>query len=53
MARRMGTSRATLERLLDPDHTSVTLQTLQSAAPAVGGRLEIGLANADLEPEGG
>jgi antitoxin HicB len=43
MARRMGTSRAALERLLDPDNTSVTLQTLQSAARAVGGRLEIRL----------
>jgi antitoxin HicB len=41
MARRMGTSRAALERLLDPDNTSVTLQTLQSAARAVGSRLEI------------
>lgn len=41
MARRMGTSRAALERLLDPDNASVTLQTLQSAARAVGGRLEI------------
>jgi antitoxin HicB len=44
MARRMGTSRAALERLLDPDNTSVTLQTLQSAARAVGGRLEIRLS---------
>lgn len=43
MARRMDTSRAALERLLDPDNTSVTLQTLQSAARAVGGRLEIRL----------
>ena len=41
MARRMGTSRAALERLLDPNNASVTLQTLQSAALAVGGRLEI------------
>ena len=44
MARRMGTSRAALERLLDPDNASVTLQTLQSAARAVGGRLEIRLS---------
>lgn len=44
MARRMGTSRAALERLLDPNNTSVTLQTLQSAARAVGGRLEIRLS---------
>lgn len=43
MARRMGTSRASLERLLDPDNSSVTLQTLQAAARAVGGRLHIKL----------
>ena len=41
MARRMGTSRAALERLLDPDNSSVTLLTLQNAARAVGGKLEI------------
>ena len=41
MARRMGTSRAALERLLDPDNASVTLLTLQNAARAVGGRLEV------------
>jgi hypothetical protein len=43
MARRMETSRAALDRLLDPDNPSVTLQTLQSAAAAVGGRLRIKL----------
>lgn len=43
MARRMETSRAALDRLLDPDNPSVTLQTLQSAAAAVGGRLRIQL----------
>ena len=43
MARRMGTSRAALDRLLDPENSSVTLQTLQSAAQAVGGRLKIQL----------
>jgi len=41
MARRMGTSRAALDRLLDPGNASVTLQTLQSAAIALGGRLKI------------
>jgi len=43
MARRMETSRAALDRLLDPDNSSVTLQTLQSAAQALGGRLKVEL----------
>jgi antitoxin HicB len=43
MARRMDTSRAALDRLLDPENPSVTLQTLQRAAQAVGGRLKIQL----------
>lgn len=43
MAKRMSTSRSALDRLLDPDNTSVTLQTLQSAAHAVGGRLKVEL----------
>jgi len=44
MARRMETSRAALDRLLDPNNASVTLQTLQSAVQALGGRLKIELA---------
>ena len=44
MARRMDTSRSALERLLDPDNPSVTLQTLQSAVQALGGRLKIEFA---------
>lgn len=43
MAKRMATSRSALDRLLDPENTSVTLQTLQSAAHAVGGRLKVEL----------
>jgi antitoxin HicB len=43
MAKRMHTSRAALDRLLDPGNPSVTLQTLQSAASAVGGKLKITL----------
>ena len=43
MARRMETSRSALDRLLDPNNSSVTLQTLQSAAQALGGRLRIEL----------
>jgi antitoxin HicB len=41
MARRMETSRSSLDRLLDPENSSVTLQTLQSAVQALGGRLKI------------
>jgi len=43
MARRMETSRSALDRLLDPCNSSVTLQTLQSAAHALGGRLKVEL----------
>ena len=43
MARRMKTSRAHLDRLLDPEDDSVTLATLRRAAAIVGKevRLEI------------
>jgi DNA-binding Xre family transcriptional regulator len=44
MSRRMKTSRAALERLLDPANQSVTLQTLDRAARALGKRLQISLA---------
>lgn len=43
MARRMETSRSALDRLLDPDNASVTLNTLQSAVQVLGGRLKIEL----------
>jgi len=36
MARRMHTSRAALDRLLDPENDSVTLNTLQKAATVIG-----------------
>lgn len=44
MAAKMNTSRAALERLLDPTNGSVTLQTLERAAIAVGRKLKIELA---------
>jgi antitoxin HicB len=43
MARRMNTSRAALDRLLDPGNSSVTLQTLCRAARAIGRDLRIEL----------
>lgn len=44
MASRMKTSRAALERLLDPENTSITLITLERAASALGKKLTVQLA---------
>ena len=43
MASRMKTSRAQLDRLLDPHNQSVTLDTLQRAAHAVGKQIKLEL----------
>ncbi len=43
LAKRMQTSRAQLDRLLDPDNESVTLGTLARAAHAVGRNLRMEL----------
>ena len=43
MAKRMKTSRAALDRLLDPGNSAVTLQTLSRAANAIGRGLRIEL----------
>ncbi len=43
MAQEMNTSRAALDRFLDPENTSVTLNTMVNAAKAVGKRLNIEL----------
>jgi antitoxin HicB len=43
MARRMHTSRAQLNRLLDPDNEAVTLGTLRKAAAVVGRELRLEL----------
>ena len=44
MANRMKTSRAALERLLDPENASITLFTLERAASALGKKLTVQLA---------
>jgi predicted XRE-type DNA-binding protein len=44
MASRMKTSRAALERLLDPANSSVTISTLERAASALGKKLRVELA---------
>ncbi len=43
MARRMSTSRASLDRLLDPENGSITLSTLQKAASVVGREIRLEL----------
>jgi predicted XRE-type DNA-binding protein len=44
LARRMGTSRAVIRRLLDKDDPSVTLSTMTRAASALGKSLTLKLA---------
>lgn len=44
LAEKMRTSRSALDRLLDPANVSVTLQTLESVALALGKHLKIELA---------
>lgn len=44
LARRMNTTRAQVDRLLDADSDAVTLRTLQRAARAVGRTLRVELA---------
>ncbi|MGO9272422.1 MAG: XRE family transcriptional regulator [Terriglobia bacterium] len=43
VARRMHTSRAALDRLLDPQNASATLNTLYKAAAAVGRQVRLEL----------
>lgn len=44
LAEKMHTSRSALDRLLDPSNVSVTLQTLERAALALGKNLKVELA---------
>lgn len=43
LAQRMKTSRASVNRLLDPENHSITLQTMESVALVLGTRLKIEL----------
>lgn len=45
-AKQMGTSRSSLDRLLDPENDAVTLATLKKAAKVVNQRIEIRLIDA-------
>lgn len=44
LAKKMQTSRSALDRLLDPENVSITLQTLEKAALALDKRLEVKIA---------
>jgi hypothetical protein len=44
MAKRMHTSRAYLDRFLNPENSKVPLETLQRAAAAAGRKLRLELA---------
>ena len=44
MAKRMNTSRGSLDRLLDPENSSVTLHTMHRACSVIGRTLKIRLA---------
>lgn len=48
MARRMKTSRASLDRLLDPENASITLSTMDKAAVVLGKRLCLDLVDAGV-----
>jgi antitoxin HicB len=41
LAKRLGTSRAQLDRILDPTSSSITLDTLLKIAEALGKKLEV------------
>ncbi len=43
MAERMGTSRSSLDRLLDPNNDALALSTLTKAATALGKELHVRL----------
>ena len=44
LAKRMKTSRSSVDRLLDPHNTSLSLVTMEKAAQALGRKLEVQLA---------
>ncbi|MBF0177852.1 MAG: XRE family transcriptional regulator [Magnetococcales bacterium] len=44
LAKRLATSRSQLDRLLDPENTAITLESMERLAHAVGRQLRIELA---------
>jgi antitoxin HicB len=50
LARKLATSRAHVDRLLDPRYTPVSLETISRAATFMGKRLHFSLRNAAPKP---
>ena len=50
MARDLRTSRAYLDRLLDPQHTTVSLLTITRAASVLGKRVDFTISDEGKEP---
>lgn len=46
MASRMGTSRAQLDRILDPENVNVSIESMSRAARALGMRLKLEIVEA-------
>ncbi len=46
LAKRMGTSRAALDRILDPGNSSITVTTIGKAAAALGKKVELRFVSA-------
>lgn len=42
LAKKLETSRSQLDRILDPENTSITIEVLERVAHAVGKKLQIG-----------
>lgn len=51
MAKKMQTSRSSLDRLLDPENASISLLTLEKAALALGRKLKIEFTASDAAHE--
>jgi transcriptional regulator with XRE-family HTH domain len=47
MAKRLGTSRSQIDRLLDPSHVGVSIETIARAAEAVGKRVAFAIFDAE------
>jgi len=46
LAKRMGTSRAALDRILDPENSSITVTTIGKTAAALGRKVELRFVSA-------
>lgn len=44
LAKKLATSRSQLDRILDPENTSITIEVLERVARAVGKKLHVGFS---------